>query len=500
MKKYLENLKESKVYIFIILMFSFLTYGYEITNFTLTIDEEIWSYCDKNAIVKAWIGDGRWGIALWKAIFPTRFVLPFFNGLLAVCILTVCAVIFFMYFKSYFENKAAAVISACVFLTMPLHTFYLMFDTFSVEVAAAYMFAILSGILSVKSCFEHNAAQKWGAFLLLCFAISIYQSYYQVYIGMVCGALIIKIWKENGEEAILTTTKEYIFAICISIGILAGALVMYGIVNYALQAVFGKSSYVADTYFKWGTMDPRECIQEVYRLVRALFLDTGSIMRYHDSFQLIFVMLLIHSIVGVILIKKRKILFLLAILGLNFSICVNYIVLGGATPLRTLQAIPVYCCIASFLFFNLSVHKFWKKIVVVMLLLCCLYQSAYVVQMFYSENIRQDRDLALVNRVIMRIEELDLGEVPDYPVCFVGNHTWYNRYSIAEETLELSLFNTGQASRIYKWLSVLGYAYHAPTNEQQEQAEQAALDMPKWPAQGSVDKVDDLIIVNIGNY
>ena len=152
--KFGKIIKENKVLCYAILIAVIITYGYEITNWTLTLDEEIWSYATKATLAKAWIGDGRWGTALLKLILPTYKVLPFFNGICAIFVLGIGAFLVGYIFQQYIASKTAGLAAAIVFLTIPLHSYYLMFDSFSVEISIGCVLALLSGYYCIEGCFK----------------------------------------------------------------------------------------------------------------------------------------------------------------------------------------------------------------------------------------------------------------------------------------------------------------------------------------------------------
>lgn len=68
----------------------FFVYGYEITNFSLSIDEE-WALLD--GVSANYLRQGRWGIALLKhTLFPEGLI-PFFSAAVSVVFLSCTAVL-----------------------------------------------------------------------------------------------------------------------------------------------------------------------------------------------------------------------------------------------------------------------------------------------------------------------------------------------------------------------------------------------------------------------
>src|SRR5918993_1920064 len=57
-----------------------LLYGYEIFNFSLSIDEEV--FLDRNQWARMVVGHGRWGTALLTRIFPPFGNIPMISTIL----------------------------------------------------------------------------------------------------------------------------------------------------------------------------------------------------------------------------------------------------------------------------------------------------------------------------------------------------------------------------------------------------------------------------------
>ena len=490
-------IREQKALLYSVIVAVIVTYGYEISNWTLTIDEEIWSYSTKNNFARGWIGDGRWGIALLKTILPTHKVIPFFNSLCAVIVLGISAFLIGYIFQKYISSKAASIIAALVFVTIPIHSYYLMFDTFAVEVSIGLVLAILSGYYCVDGCMEKRKKRVFVSIGSLLLSLSIYQSFFQIFASVVCSILLLNIVKEikTGNED--KTGKEYFMIILQSIGVLIMAALGYVIINCILQSYFGRSSYV-DGYFRWSYVDYKTCIEQAQTYLKWLFLNPSTLFQGGSILKMCYIIYSIELILLLIKKKGKRLIIILLFIGLNLSICIEYVIFAGAIPLRTMQSIAVYCSLTFFLLYAVCHKVMIKRIIVVGACLVALYQSSTVVEMFYSENIRQEQDNALLNRVISEIEDLQLGEEPPFPIVITGFHNWNGKYSVKTEQFSLSMFDTKQAFRAYKWMSVKGYNYINPTEEQQTRAEEIAKDMPVWPYEGSVAVHEEMIIVNFG--
>ena len=173
----LKNYVNNNLWIvFWIVLFAILSYGYEITNFTLSIDEEIWMFRDLKTICRGWIGDGRWGISLLKLVIPSSDVLPFWNSFVSILIMVVTDILLCKIYSDLGIKKNAIFAFAILFISSPIISYVLYFSTFSVEVSIGYLFAVFSienFLLYIKSN-DYMTGIKCIIFLTI--AIAIYQS------------------------------------------------------------------------------------------------------------------------------------------------------------------------------------------------------------------------------------------------------------------------------------------------------------------------------------
>ena len=72
-------LKKNMLLVVIVIATLLLSYGFELSNFVLSIDEEVWSVLSQKEMVIAALEDGRWGMAILNVIFPFHKILPFWN-------------------------------------------------------------------------------------------------------------------------------------------------------------------------------------------------------------------------------------------------------------------------------------------------------------------------------------------------------------------------------------------------------------------------------------
>ena len=124
----------------------------------------------------------------------------------------------------------------------------------------------------------------------------------------------------------------------------------------------------------------------------------------------------------------------------------------------------------------------------------------------HTENIVFNQDVLTAQAIKSRIDKLGLGERPDEPLVFVGNHVAKcnpdcysaNQLGLTGRSMLEIGFSTEHGTGIKKQFmaDILGVYYNSATSQQIEQSERLAESMPHWPDPGSVAEKDGIVIVN----
>lgn len=487
-------IKENYIELFVLIVFIVLTYGYEISNWTMTIDEEINSNISRYKSFVGWSTQGRWGIGLIKLILPTYQVLPFWNGFLAIIVLALGALIICKICDWFKVGVLEHCVAIMFFISVPIHSFYLMFDTYSVEVSIGICLALWAGYSTILSlCYTGKRKDLIIGTVCLVFAIGIYQLLLQIYVCIVCVGLLA--YTSSNKIKL----KKYIYCVFQAIFTLIGALVGYTLVDKVIKSQIKVNDLYIDSFFKWGSYDVKTVVAWIKDQLKILYLTPDKL--YSGGEILIFSYLILFAVVIKQIIQKKENAFVIMIsaLGMYLSISLGVIALGGGVPLRTYQIIPVFISIVLAVGLGILIdYRFFNKIKIVafmMLIIVSLNQSARVVQLYYSENNRQTRDLFLTYNVASEIQKLNLGICPQYPVVFLGWPETMDDNLVKEELFSLSMLKTGEIRRTYIWFSLQGYSYIMPTEEERDRAEILAKEKPSWPYSGSVFFEDGLVVV-----
>lgn len=496
-KGMLDFYVKNKGLILITLAVVVLTFGFEITNWTITIDEEKALFIDKGHHISGWFAQGRWGIAILKLLLPTYQVRPFFVSLLSAVTLSFASITLIFAFNRVFKAKNICinVITSIIFVSFPLHAFYFMFSTYSLEISIGYFLCILGTLC----CFEANIYKKrrelWIGLCLLTFSIGIYQAFAQVYIEVACALVVLYSIQKNIEGKSIGV-KDCFQLIGKTILYLLIALILYAIINLVLQNSTEGAVYI-DDFFRWGKEDISITIKNVVSACFDWYLKSPNIVKGTEMIQIASIIVLIVLAFGLATFKNNRGIFLISMIGTMFGCFIMIVILGRYLPVRMLFAPGIYCAFSVYLFYIVFPKRQIATFATVILVLITLNQSFAINSLFFSESIRVQQDYILSIKIDSRIDELAQIDRVNFPVVFVGTPVLNEENLLKEDIFSYSYYKMGD-NRIYYYLKTIGISYKMPTLEEQASGEAMAKGMPIWPAEGSVIYEDNLIIVNFG--
>jgi hypothetical protein len=194
--------------------------------------------------------------------------------------------------------------------------------------------------------------------------------------------------------------------------------------------------------------------------------------------------------------KGRRLLYVLAGIGVPISIIMFNIITGSTLPYRTLLALPLAM---GFMCFYLI--KRWKKkpalILSLLALIISVRQMEITAVLAYSERKLYNAEVRLaadINRRIMEIQP----EPKKLPVAFIGSYdqTIPNLLR-TRESFSRRFFNSTFGPFIF--MPFLGYSYELPQNSQWGMITAEAASMPSYPAPGSVQRRANVIVVKLSD-
>ena len=121
-----------------------------------------------------------------------------------------------------------------------------------------------------------------------------------------------------------------------------------------------------------------------------------------------------------------------------------------------------------------------------------------------TDYMKYQSEVALANKISDRIDSLNLDNIFNYPVVFVGSmHPMNTPSETREDVIGSSFFEWdtptpyGSNYRILGFMKTIGYQFRNPTLEEIEKGKTLAKDMRCWPNTNSVQFKDGIILVKL---
>ena len=482
--------------IILIAIFTIMTYGIKIFNYSISIDtEKLINQYDWQ--MDTWASFGRFGLVFTKKLFGLK---PF-NAYISCFMMVVAMIIFgitWSYVISYFsfEKSKKSIITAVfpiIFITAPLFTEQFNFILQSFEVA----FAIILCSIAVFYISKWTINSKNPIYIIISLICMIwgFGTYQAIVLLYISGALAcyILIYIANKKGNVKLDKNYFRVAVLKYSGSFILGYIAFSMVDKIVKSFYGTSNYV-DGMIKWGTEPAIESVKNILRYVRyGLF---GDGLFYSKLFLVCIVFLTTYAILNMFKKNKDKFLFLSAVGVFIASPFLLSIYIGNGLIPR--MQFNYQFVIAFILYLSVWIFKDIKvKSIIMVIILCIAMNQSYtVVKLFTSEQLKYEDDVKLANQIANRIDSLELGEAPEYQVVLVGSHTSNIPNKVVGEFIGRSWFEFGGNSlRAIGFMNTLGYNYIEPTQEQISEGYEIAKNMDSWPNKNSVKFENGLIVV-----
>ena len=537
MKKYLE-----KYYSRIILMglFVFLIHGAKLHSGIIGIDTEDIIHLQGD-FYGGWLNTGRQGLYFLKWLTNSLSFQPYMAGLCTLLFMTAAVSSLFLLWDKMLWGKAdlgqrktgtwAWTTGGLFLIAHPVITEQFYFTLQSVEICIGFLLTVVALYLIAA---YREKGKIWRAavsclFLLLTF--SIYQAFVVIFIfGTITVLLLEGIARLNREETV--TGKELLKGLLPYVSVFLAAFAVNAIIT---RLFFSVSDYLGGQIL-WGKFDIMDNFRAIVGHIVKVLTGYESV-HYHFSFGL----LCIAAAVAVIIIcmrygKKQKkkgavavVLFYLA--ALFVSPFLMTFVCGGAPVIRSQLVLPLITGFLAYLVISLLTvfregagaeqseaekqtkavkrNSVLKKAAVLCVAALCIAgiwsETAVTMGLYYTDEMRYEQDEALGRELITEIDRTR-GE-QELPVAVVGSKPFSgNNACVIGEIIGKSFFDHDvevepryywSTRRILGFLHVLGADYIQADKGRFADAVNYSAGMPVWPAEGSVQIYDGMIVVKL---
>jgi hypothetical protein len=472
-----------------------LLYGYEIFNFTLSIDEEVFTH---HGTLWASIGQGRWGIGILSRLFPPMGYLPMLSTLLFCAGLAVSGCVLA---RVLFRSHSAQWAFVGLFVSSPMWPHIAEFNVLSWGVGVGCVMVVVCLLLVLA---EHRLGHIL-AVGLLAFAISIYQNLLIWFPLLLCLRYLSDTF---GLASVGSTDQARRFPWLRGGVVTVAGVVVYSAIESLLLKIFSMRLDYVQSFIRLSDFktDPVLALLHTWHRTWGFVGGDDPIYLGYGRALTLLPLLGIVIVVGRLLwrgmLTKSQRLIAAASFAAALALAVSPVVVAaGGIPARVfITWVPLSAFLAGI---TLAYKSIFEK-PLLGLLAVTLFISIWVsVSLFYTDQLARKRDEILTARIMARVDQI----VPDSPthrIPFVVVAP--APMGQIEQVHKVEVFGTsffehggGDPVRIAAYLRVLGIDTLVPTTMAALAEQRALIDgMPVWPDAGSVAIVNGILVIKLG--
>ncbi|MDR2593572.1 MAG: glucosyltransferase domain-containing protein [Fibromonadaceae bacterium] len=513
----------------------FFCYGIKLFQYSIGLDSEGIMMSDRHSVFKLFTNIGRFGLDLLIWMLNINGFNPFtafFSAFCLIWLFTISHAYIIALFCKNTGNNNALIPFALVFASSPIwaEQFYFVFQ--AREVALMVLLCPYTIYIMFRGFIDNKKSKIIFAFFALIFMTSVYQAMVPFFC---CGVFIcFMIFLETSDYK-----AKFYRNLCLKIfTMLVCAIVVYTIIDRILIPYIlniEKAQYF-DDFNKWGHTSIKEnilrillfaytltigCIPQIQDIVNPIIaLNAGmeNAKRVADMSKsfgniLLLPLALLFIIKSIDIARKKiasdkKILYIIASIGIPLSIMFLALIGGNKPPIRAIYVFPLAF---AFMFFFLikNYSNKYRIAVACFALFTTAYQAQITAQLLYSDQLRYNEDVRLAYEIRDVIVKTSLDN-ENLPVAIIGRartsekfHT--NANFIQGEVIGYSVFefgwNRGEVpERVINFMRCLGINFNMPNGEQMEKAIYESTYMPSYPNSGFVKKLPDVIVVKLSDF
>lgn len=513
---FLQFVMHNSKQIIISMLFLLLAFGQKLFSNTFSIDTQ-GIIQNNDALHKSWFELERFGLVLFKKLTGTYLYNNALASFTMVVFFGISAMVWaYLLCSASHTMKLQPAFFIIPYVASPIFAEMLGFLLLGPEISIAAILTAISLMMWANAAASSSAKQR---ILLVIASIVCATLSFTMYLAMVTffitGTAILYVLKYSDSKYQNHDKNESRAFLIGSVVIFVVSYALYKLLNALAMKVKGvtTNAYISDQS-RWGKDSPSVILHNMGSHILALY--SGEGIFYSVIFSICALCVFVAAIYHVIT-KKISLFSCLVVLLIVLSPTIMSFVLGGIPSVRTEMTYPLAFSFITMVLFSGIVFTIQRNaqsiraeavtIVAWILIIAIGWNQALITsRIFYTENIVFTQDVLTAQEIKSRIDELGLGEHPNEPLVFVGNHVakcnpdCYSADQLGltgRSMLEIG-FSTEHGTGVKKqfMVDVLGVYYNSATSEQIEQSEELAESMPHWPDPGSVAEKDGIIIVN----
>lgn len=477
-----------------------LVYGVELSNFSLSIDEEVASFATDTA--QAWLSQGRWGMGLLTWLLPNFEAIPLLSTVLFGAGLIFAAA---RAIDDFRLSAPRAYMYAIVHTGFPLWLHIAQFNTFGAGFGFGIAAAALGGGLAVRS---RNWPERIAAIALLAFAVSIYQTlafYAVLYVVLSLHAE----FEAAADGAPKAQVRELARKTLASAGLFVGGFIAYWMVQRIALRITGVQMAYVDVYLQVDRLraDPSGSLKIAAQALAGylfgkhpIYLGWGGAVLLLSGLGLLPWWLLSrdHANDGA---RQWLSTWLVAVVGAAL-VAAPFVLSVGSLPARAHVAWPL---LAAWLATRCvpGSHRQLHPVHRLGLAYYGIVVASIGSSLFYVEHLARNADAALTSQLAPVIAQVARPQSDGtIALALAGQpQPWTNGWIARAEVFGTSFYahDGGNVCRVALYMTLQGISGldPVPLGARPDLIE-AIRSMPNWPAPGSVARVDGVVVVKLG--
>ena len=470
------------------ILISLVAYGFTLTNFSLSIDSEQVFYPDTSLSL------GRWGTNLVRYhIF--KGIIPYFTLLLSLLFLSITAVELSKLFRL---KNITGYIFCGLFLTFPQMAYQLVFTMQADAVALGFLTSVLTVKFFLKFR-EISFSIKSLAFftlgsLLFMFTIAIYQAL--CFLPLTIYAIVL--FQNTYRDKEYDLKKEF-KSIALFILLTIVSVILY-FISVKIFCPNGNGSGFLASYNQGS-------YNNIFsNFLKLLFTNFKGNAYYGEK---TFIIAGIASILIIIsfLFKQKKLIFIRLILLLSIIIIpfvISFFITGNYNPPRLYVASGI---VFAFIIVHLiSIIKL-EKTHLIFSFIIILINIYFITMLFWSHSKVYNHDINIAKNIDLgiRIKYPEFNPNEDY-VYFFGSipYAEHEKFRLPDSEVfggSFFVWDGGSNDRIINFMKFSDVAHYRKIDNKETylKIKDSIESMPTWPRIGYIKKVDNVIIVKLGD-
>lgn len=478
-------------------IFGMLAHAYRFFNYLPTWDS-MFNFKGTGATFYS----GRCFLGFFSGL-SSEYDMPWVNGFFSLFYISIVVVLLIDMFQV--KSKLGVVLLAALVVTFPTitSTFAYMFT------ADGYMMAFLLSVLGVYLTWKWKHG-IWSGMVCIGLSMGTYQAYVSVALVVILMIIIRDLLFEQ------KTFKEMFLKDWKYLGLMIGGMLFYKVVDSLINAYYGITLTSYQGIGNMGILSLAEYVAAVRKTIGGLndiwYLKEGLSAGSHYAYANVVVILFV-AVATVLLIIKNKtyknipgaiVTFLAAGLLPFAAFAVNFV--SPDVVYHTLMEMGVCFVYLLMLLYiergkwEKKAAKVWKTVGILTLVYLVYYNTINANLAYNSMNISYEKSYGVCSDILNRI-----GDLEEYPeISRVAVMGTYHAYSSGVEDIHPSIMGVSQDiylegdwHYIAMWNYCFGRGFGMTTGEEKAAIRETTeyQEMSTYPAKGSVDVINGIIVV-----